>query len=86
MIWIAGAGSVLLLILMIVGLVDLIRNRHTMETWQVVMWAVLIVVLPVVGLVAYLFWRIARSEAMVDAVDFHDEHSNRRGRLPTTGR
>jgi hypothetical protein len=44
-IWIAGAGSVLLLILLIVG-----------------------------------------SEAMVDAVDFHDEHSNRRGRLPTTGR
>ncbi len=86
MIWIAGAGSVLLLVLLVVGLVDLVRNRHTMETWQVVMWAVLIVVIPVFGLVAYLFWRLARTETMQDAIDFHDEHSDRRGRLPTTGR
>jgi len=67
-IWVYGAGSVLLFVLWVVGLVDLARYRRNMETWQTVLWAVLIVVLPVIGLVAYLFWRISRSEAMLDAM------------------
>lgn len=73
MVWAAGAGSLILLILVIVGLWDLIRSRHTMEGWQVVLWAVLIVLVPVIGLVAYLFWRIFRSEAMQDAIDFQQD-------------
>ena len=73
MIWVAGGGSVVLLILAAVGLVDLIRNRHKMETWQVVVWAVLIVLIPIGGLVAYLFWRIFRSEAMQGAIAVNDE-------------
>jgi hypothetical protein len=44
-----------------------------MEVWQVIVWAALIVLAPVIGLVAYLFWRIFRSEAMQDAVDFRNE-------------
>ncbi len=74
MIWLAGAGSLLLLVLVAVGLVDLVRYRHKMNDWQVAVWAVLIVFLPVVGLVAYLLWRLARSESMQDAIDFQDEH------------
>lgn len=70
MIWAAGAGSLILLILVVLGLWDLIRNRHKMESWQVVLWALLIVLLPVIGLVAYLFWRLFQSEAMQDAVDY----------------
>lgn len=73
MIWAAGAGSLVLLLLVVAGLFDLIRNRHKMETSQVVLWAVLIVLIPVIGLVAYLFWRIFRSEAMQDAIDFQEE-------------
>ena len=73
MVWALGAGSLLLFILMVVGLVDLIRARHTMETWQVVVWAATIVLLPVVGLVVFLFWRLSRSEAMEDAIDFHEQ-------------
>ena len=65
--WI-GTGSVIVLILAILGLVDLFRNRDTMETWQVVLWAALIILIPLVGLIAYLFWRISRSEAMEDAL------------------
>jgi uncharacterized membrane protein len=65
--WI-GTGSVIVVILAILGLVDLFRNRHTMETWQVVLWAALIILIPLVGLIAYLFWRITRSEAMLDAL------------------
>lgn len=64
MIWAAGGASVVLLILAVAGLVNLIRNRDKMETWQVVGWAVLIVLVPVIGLVSYLFWRIFRSEAI----------------------
>ena len=73
MVWVAGAGSLVLFVLAVIGLVDLIRNRHTMEVWQVVVWAALIVLAPVIGLVAYLFWRIFRSEAMQDAMDFQEE-------------
>ena len=68
MIWVAGGGSIVLVILAVVGLVDLVRNRDKMETWQVVVWAVLIVLVPIVGLVSYLFWRIFRSEAMQGAI------------------
>jgi hypothetical protein len=82
-IWAAGAGSLLLFILAVVGLVDLMRTRHTMETWQVVVWAVLIVLAPVIGLVAYLFWRLFRSEAMQDAIDFQEEQPGM-GRRKTT--
>ena len=65
--WI-GSGTVIVVILAILGLVDLFRNRHTMETWQGVLWAALIILIPLVGLIAYLFWRISRSEAMEDAL------------------
>jgi hypothetical protein len=44
-----------------------------METWQVVVWAVLIVLIPIGGLVSYLFWRIFRSEAMQGAIAVNDE-------------
>jgi hypothetical protein len=67
------AGSLLLIVLAVVGLVELIRTGDTMETWQVVVWAVLIVLVPVIGLVVFLFWRLSRSEAMQDAIDFHDQ-------------
>lgn len=69
MVWIAGgAVSLILVILVIIGLVDLFRSRATMEPWQVVVWALLIVFVPFVGLITYLFWRIFRSEAMRDAL------------------
>jgi len=68
----AGAATVgtslFVVVLAIVGLVDLVRQRHTMAGWQLVLWALLIVLVPIVGLIAYLFWRISRSEAMRDAM------------------
>ena len=82
MIWVAGGGSVVLLILAVVGLVDLIRNRDKMETWEAVVWAVLIVLVPIVGLVSYLFWRIFRSEAMQGAIAVNEERDNEGWRPP----
>ena len=78
MVWAVGAGSLILLILVVLGLWDLIRSRHKMESWQVVVWAVLIVLLPSIGLVAYLFWRLFHSEAMLDAVDYQQRQPGMR--------
>ena len=64
MIWISGAGSLLLLVLLILGLWDLTRNRHAMGTRTVAIWALVLIVLPVLGLVWYLFWRISRAEML----------------------
>ncbi len=86
MIWLAGAGSLLILVLVVVGLVDLGRNRGKMETPQVVIWAIVIILVPVVGLVSYLLWRIARSDAMVESMDFQDEHSSKGQSYPPVGR
>ncbi len=86
MIWMAGAGSLLLLVLIVIGLVDLARNRHKMETPQLVIWAIVIILLPVIGLVAYLFWRIARSDAMVESMDFQEQHSGKGKSYPPIGR
>ena len=82
MVWIAGAGSLLLLVLLAVGLIDLYRHRHTMETWQVVVWALALIFVPVAGLIIYLVWRMSRSETMQDAWDYQEEHSKGRGPVP----
>jgi heme/copper-type cytochrome/quinol oxidase subunit 2 len=63
-IWIAGAGSLLLVVLLALGIWDLMRNRHTMGTKTVVIWALVLIFLPVLGLVWYLFWRISRAEIL----------------------
>ena len=86
MIWIAGAGSVLLLVLVAIGLVDLIRNRHRMETYQVVIWAIVIVLVPVIGLVSYLLWRLARSDSMQESMDYQKDFSGKSEPYPPIGR
>ena len=75
MVWLWAGAGLILVVLWILGLVDLFRNRHTMKTWQVVVWALLIILLPAVGLIAYLFWRITRSEAMQDALSVPREQT-----------
>ena len=86
MFWIAGGGSLLLLILLVIGLVDLIRNRDTMETSRLTVWVIVLVVLPVVGLVIYLLWRLSRSDAMVDSMDYQSEHPIDPGQRPRLGK
>jgi hypothetical protein len=73
-IWLVGGGSLLLLVLVAIALVDLVRIRQTMKPWQMVIWALVIVLIPIGGLLAYVLWRIARSSAMTDAIEFGDEH------------
>jgi heme/copper-type cytochrome/quinol oxidase subunit 2 len=64
MVWIAGAGSTLLILLLALGLWDLARNRHKWATRTVVIWALVLIFLPILGLVWYLFWRISRAEIL----------------------
>ncbi len=82
MVWAVGGVSVLLVVFILIGLYDLIRNRHTMEPSQVVIWAALIVLVPAVGLIAYLFWRLFRTQAMLDSADYFDKNRNDGGKLP----
>lgn len=82
MIWFAGAGSLLLLVFLVIGLVDLYRHRHAMETWQVAVWALALILVPVAGLIVYLVWRLSRSETMQDAWDYQEDYSDGRGPVP----
>lgn len=49
---------VMLVALAVLGLVLLARDRHSMETRQVVKWAILLVLLPGLGTLGYFFWRL----------------------------
>ena len=49
---------VTLIALVLLGLVLLARERHSMKTSQVVKWAILMVILPGLGALGYLFRRI----------------------------
>jgi hypothetical protein len=74
MFWIAGAGSLLLLVVTVAGLVDVYRYRGHMKTSQVVAWSIFIVILPFVGVLSYVFWRISRSETMQESIAYQNEH------------
>jgi high-affinity Fe2+/Pb2+ permease len=74
MVWIAGAGSLLLLVGTVAGLWDLYRYRNRVKTSLLVGWTVFILVVPVVGLISYVLWRISRSETMEESMEFQDEH------------
>lgn len=74
MVWVAGAGSLVLVGVTAVGLVDVFRYRDRISTSQLVAWMVFIVVVPIVGLVSYALWRVSRSDTMEESIDFQKEH------------
>ena len=82
MIWIAGTASLIIIVFEIIALIDLVKCRHSVETWQLVAWAVFIVVVPLIGLFSYLLWRISRSDAMTDSIEFQDKYSKGNRQLP----
>ncbi len=82
MVWIAGAGSLLLLIATVAGLLDVYRHRDRMKTSQLVGWTIFILVVPVVGLISYVMWRISRSETMEESMEYQDEHSIQSDKRP----
>ena len=85
MVWMVGAGSLVLLVFMVLGLVDLFKQRSSMSTGQTVGWALFIVIVPLVGLFSYLFWRISRSDAMEDSIAYNDRMGGSSRPLPPRG-
>jgi hypothetical protein len=81
-VWIAGSVSLVVVVLEIITLVDLVRYRHHVETWQVVLWAVFILGVPLIGMTSYLMWRISRSDALVESMEFDEEYSKGDKKLP----
>ena len=57
-----------------------------METYQVVIWAIVIVLVPVIGLVSYLLWRLARSDSMQESMEFQKDYSGKSEPYPPIGR
>jgi hypothetical protein len=55
--WLAS-WVVIDVVLVVLGLINLARNRHEMQTRLVVKWATLLVLLPVVGMIGYWFFRL----------------------------
>jgi hypothetical protein len=81
-VWIAGSVSLVVVVLEIITLVDLVRYRHHVETWQVVLWAVFILGVPLIGMTSYLMWRISRSDALVESMEFDEKYSKGDKKLP----
>ena len=64
----AGAG-VLVVIAWIIGLIDIFRYRHRLGTGMLVVWLLVIFVIPVIGVISWLLYRISKSEAMIEALE-----------------
>jgi hypothetical protein len=70
MFWVAfGSVSVVLVVLAVLGLVHLFRHSEGMTSGQKWGWAALIILLPFIGLIGYLFWQLEHSEMMESAMD-----------------
>ena len=82
MVLIAGSVSLVVVVLEIITLVNLVRYRRHLETWQVVLWAVFIVIVPLIGMTSYLMWRVSRSDALVDSIEYEEEFSKGNKKLP----
>jgi hypothetical protein len=82
MVWIAGSVSLVVVVLEIITLVNLVRYRHHLETWQVVLWAVFILVVPFIGMFSYLMWRVSGSDALLESMEFDEKYSKSNKKLP----
>jgi protein-S-isoprenylcysteine O-methyltransferase Ste14 len=70
MAWVAfGSVSLIVVVLIVLGLVHLSRHSEAMTSGQRVMWAALIVLLPFIGLIGYLFWQLEHSDMMEPAMN-----------------
>lgn len=64
-----AAGSVMVVIVGLIGLWDVWRTRSKLTTWHLSVWILAIVLLPVFGVVAWLLYRISKAQAIIDGFD-----------------
>jgi len=75
-----------LILLWVFALAELFRNRDALEGWQVALWLLGIVFLPIIGPAVYLMYQGMSSETMQDAMDIQEESADERGSNPNAGR
>ena len=75
-----------LILLWVFALVALFKNRDGLAGWQVALWLLGIVLLPIVGSVIYLVYEGTHSNTMQDALDYQAELATERGSNPNADR
>lgn len=75
-----------LILLWVFALVELFRDRDALEGWQIALWLLGIVFLPIIGPAAYLVYQGTRSEPVQSAVDLQAEVADERGSNPNADR
>ena len=77
---------ILLILLWVFALVALFSSRDGLAGWQVALWLLGIVLLPIVGSVIYLVYEGTHSSTMQDATDYQAELATERGSNPNADR
>ena len=62
-----------LILMWVFALVELFKNRNQHAGWQIALWLLFIVFIPIVGAATYLVYAGLHSETMADAIDYADE-------------
>ena len=75
-----------LILLWAFALVELFRSRDALEGWQVALWLLGIVFLPIIGPAAYLIYQGMHSETIQDDMEFQAELADESGSNPNAGR
>ena len=59
-----------LILMWVFALVELFKNRNQHAGWQVALWLLFIVFIPIIGAASYLVYAGLHSDTMGDAVDY----------------
>jgi len=62
-----------LILMWVFALIELFKNRNRHAGWQVALWLLFIVLIPIVGAAVYLGYAGLHSDTMADAIDYADE-------------
>lgn len=62
-----------LILLWVYTLVELFRNREHFAGWQIALWLLFILILPLIGAASYLIYQGLHSDSMQDALEFEAE-------------
>ena len=71
-----------LILLWVFALVELFKNREHFAGWEIALWLLGIVILPILGPAVYLIYAGLHSDTMKDAVEFQDELADERSTDP----
>lgn len=62
-----------LILMWVFALIELFRNRNQHPGWQIALWLLFIVFIPIIGAASYLVYAGLQSDTMADAMDYANE-------------